>query len=358
MRRRGFSLIECGALVLVLSMLGMTVAPVLRETRSSMRGVTSAANLMEIGQAAGAYGFANQGRLFSYSWRAGVPYLMPDGRTKIELNDSNAAMRQNQEILQRWTGRIYGTTKIYLMQGRIPHRRYAHLVLMDYLNEPMESTRYIDPADANELSWHANPLEYLESPNSLPYGGSNPDFAGYSDPAGWTVIGILQRWPFASSYQVAPSAWQQDYPNPRRIPIPDTPHLFASSGNGIDLHSGRNISEVAYPAQKVWMFEEFDREQAGSPYFAYPQAQSEKLMFDLSVNNWASGGANSAVVPEYGLFPWKQTYVPLDTFPVPLGGLQNNHRLVNQRFRWTFHGLAGVDYGPADLGRGRIGKNP
>jgi len=352
--RRGFSLIECAALVLVLSMIGMTMAPAFKGMRSSMRGAGSAANLMSIGQGAGAYGFSNQGRLFSYSWRAGQTYIMPDGRTKNGSTDQQAGAFQNQEILQRRTGRIHGEFRFQNFSARVANRRYAHLVLMDYLNDSFGSDLYIDPSDANQQLWKDNPLDYGFG-SGVPYAEGLPG-DGYDSDTNWPTTTVRQRWAFGSSYQIVPSAWQFDFPNARYIPVAETPHLFQGGGI-IDMHTGRNIAEVAYPSQKVWMFEEFDREQAGSPYFAYPQAQSEKLMFDLSVNNWASGGANSAIVPERGMFPWKQTYVPLDTFPVPLGGL-GDPRLVNRRFRWTFRGLMGFDYGLGDPGRGPTQKNP
>ncbi len=353
-QRRGFSLIECGALVLVLSMIGMTVGPSLQSVRSQQQGTASAANLMSIGQGGAAYGFFNQGELFSYSWRGGETYVMPDGRTRTPITDFDAAIRQNQAILQRLTGRINGQTKILPAAGRMPHKRYSHLVLIDFLNEPMETTKYIDPADANQLAWHKDPLEYLKEPNTLPYGsGSVPP--GYDSDSGWNQTYIKQRWTFASSYTGTTASYLQDPPNSRFLPVAATPHLF-SGGPGVQL-GRRNISEVAFPGQKVWMFEEFDREQAGSPYFGYDHARSEKLMFDGSVNSWASGDAHASIVPEYGLAPWKQIYVPLDTFPVPMGGL-GDMTLVHQRYRWTFRGLGGVDYGLAVPPRGPRAKGP
>ena len=36
--------------------------------------------------------------------------------------------------------------------------------------------------------------------------------------------------------------------------------------------------------------------------------------------------------------------VPLDRFPVPVGGL-GDQTLVSQRFRWTYGGLKGINYG-------------
>ena len=347
--RRGFTLIETGATILVMSLLGMTVAPTLHKARSMSQGASSASNLHTIGQGAAVYGFFNQGRLFSYSWRAGETYLMPDGRVKTESTDESAAGRQNQEILTRRSGRIEGIAKIRNFDIRMPHKRGVHLVLLDYLNEPLGSSRFIDPSDANQLSWAQNPLEYLQEGNSLPYGNGDPG-PGYDSNTTWWLSFMVQRWTFASSYLNMPDSWQSDFPNERYFPTANTPYWF-TGGSGADIRTGRFIDEVAYPSQKVWMGEEFDREQAGSPYFAYNHAQVEKLMYDGSVNNWASGFANASVVPEYGLQPWNQAYVPLETFPIPLGGL-GDESLINQRFRWTYKGLGGVDYGPAQAPRG------
>ncbi len=352
-QRRGFSLIECGALVLVLSMIGMTVGPSLQSVRGQMRGATSTANLMSIGQGASAYGFFNQGQLFSYSWRAGETYVLPSGQVRTPSSDQQAAADQNQEILMRRTGRIDGIAKIRNTSSRLPHRRFSHLVLVDFLDEPLESTRFIDPADANQLAWHKDPLEYLEEGNSLPYGNGMPNGAYDSDP-NWTSFAVLQRWTFGTSYQNVPDSWNGVVGEDRYRPVAATLHLFAATGPGVQL-GRRNISEVAFPSQKVWMFEEFDREQAGSPYFGYDHARTEKLMFDGSVNRWASGDAHASIVPEYGLQPWKQIYVPLDTFPVPMGGL-GDMTLVHQRYRWTFRGLGGVDYGAAVPPRGPSAK--
>ena len=346
--RRGFSMIEAAAMVLVLSMIGMTVGPSLQQMRSRAMGAASVANMQEIGVGAAMYAGANNGRMFSYSWRAGETYLLPNGRTYTPSNDLDASSRQNQEILQRRTGRVAGQFKINWMDGRIPHRRFTHLVLNDFLNIPLEDTGHIDPADTNQLVWHANPLDYFIG-STVPY--ANGVSPGYDDDSGWAQNNIRMRWAFASSYQSVPSAWQPDTPNPRWGPIESTPHLFVGLGstNLIDLSTGRYMSELLFPAHKVWMFEEFDREAEGSPYFAYDHARSAKLMFDGAVNVWASGDAYPSVIPEHG-FPysvWDQHYVPLDTFPIPLAGLGDNTQL-NQRYRWTYRGLLGVDYGPGD----------
>ncbi|MGV6814232.1 MAG: type II secretion system protein [Phycisphaerales bacterium] len=343
-----FSLIELLATIMVLSMIGMAMGPTLQKMRSTSQGLGSAANLQAIGTGAAMYANANNARMFSYSWKAGETYIMPDGREKTVFDDVTASQYQNQSILQLRSGRITGPFKIQREGSSIPHRRYNHLVLYDFLSTPSDSTLFIDPADTNQLNWHANELDYGTG-SSVPYANDTP--AGYDQSHDWSTNAIRQRWAFASSYQTVPSSWQQDYPLPRYRPVLATPHLFAVSGNPtlLNLNEGRAMNELLFPANKVWMHEEFDREAEGDPYFAYDHARSEKLMFDGSVNNWRSRDAYPAVIPEdsFPYEPWTQAYVPLDTFPVPLGGLGDSARL-NQRYRWTFRGLIGVDYGPGN----------
>ena len=369
MNARGFSLIETGAMMAIVSLIGMVVGPAVVESRSQMRRATSTANLMQMGQSAAVYGFSNQGRLFSYSWRAGEAYLMPNGRVYTSNDDQQAAARQNEEILQRTTGRISGQTKIQSFQTRLPHRRYNHLVLIDFMGEGLSSSKYIDPADRQQLYWAAHPLEYLldfQEGSTLPYVYDDLP-SGYDQDPNWGTNPVRQRWTFATSYQSVPAAWQPDYPNPQYAPVQDTPHLFtvegAVSGNQLDLHTGRNFFELAHPSQKVWLHEEFDRgtlQKASSPgdyhrvvpqqsfYFAYDFARPEKLMFDLSVNGWASGDANSSRVEHLDEFEvWRQSYVPLHRFPLPIGGLGDDTEL-DMRYRWTYQGLKGVDYGATD----------
>ena len=215
-------------------------------------------------------------------------------------------------------------------------------MLWDYLDVPIQDLLFVDPSDGKQQVWTMNPLDY-NSGSSVPYADGIP--TGYDDDPNWVSTAVRQRWAFGSSYQVVPDAWQPDQA-PRYIPIPDSPHLFRQSGN-LDLGTlsdGRRFASVLHNANKVWMYEEFDRDRTQHLYFGYDDAAVEKLMFDGSVNNWESGRAAPSVVPEYGVFHWQQAYVPLDRFPVPVGGLGDDTP-VSQRFRWTYGGLSGINYG-------------
>jgi hypothetical protein len=214
-------------------------------------------------------------------------------------------------------------------------------VLQDYLDRPFPDPMAADPADVNLLQWQAEPTDL----SSVPYAVGTPVPSGYDSPAGWDTPGIRQRWAFTSSYLSTVSAWNPDgiANQDSYRPVAETPHLVSGSAGSIDLASGRNFAEVAFPSAKVHFFEEFDRRQAGSPYFGYDHAAPLKVMFDGSINARVSGEANPSWNPASGKQEWRQYYVPLHTFPVPLSGLGETTPL-SQRYRWTTGGLKGTDY--------------
>ena len=346
MKRRGFSLVELVSVLVAVASVGAMLGPSVGKMRGQMRGVSSEGNLHTIGQVGAMYALDHEDRIFSFTWQGGEEYLLlHNGQTRTMSDDQEAAARQVQNILQRATGRIGGETRIDFPRQRLMYRRYSHLVLADYMGGNVTDPLWADPADINLLGWQLDPLEYLEVENSLPYGQGLPEEAGYDTDLNWLPLNITQLWSFGSSYQVVPHAWQQDF-GIQYAPIGDTPHFYTANGDTLELGE-RRFHEVRFSSAKVHMFEEFDRELAGEPYFAYDHARPAKLMFDGSINTAMSGMAASSVSPGDYLngdkFVWEQTYVPLDTFPLPLGGLGDLTDL-NMRYRWTLGGLTGVDY--------------
>ena len=351
--KRGFTLLETAAVLAIGSLLVGVLAPAVKMSRSQARGVGSTANLMFIGQGSAMYAQDNAGRIFSYTWsgprdgQSVVYFEMPDGTKRTASNDQRAAAWQQTEILMRRTGRISGPTKIKFFGNRLPHRRTNMLVLQDYLDLPFPDPMFADPADLNLLQWQSNPLDITRF-NNIPYAPGS-DTNGYDQSDGWSGAEVRQRWAFASSYQNTVSAWQGDgrFGEPVYIPISSTPHLFGG-GSEVLLAEGRNYSEVTFPSAKVHTFEEFDREQAGSPYFAYDHARPDKLMFDGSLNDRPSGEARPSWNPAIGKNEWRQRYVALHTFPAPMGGFGET-TLLSQRYRWTMGGLKGIDYVPGPI---------
>ncbi|MGJ8636522.1 MAG: type II secretion system protein [Phycisphaerales bacterium] len=353
--RGGFSFVELISVLAVVVSVGAVLGPSVGKMRGQMRGVSSEGNLATIGQVGAMYSLDHEDRIFSFTWQGGESYvLLHSGVEKTMPDDQHAAARQLQNILQRATGRISGVGKISFPAQRVPNRGYSHLVLADYMGGNVSDPMWADPADANLLSWQLDPLEYLEEENTVPYGNGQPDLAGYEDAGSWGIFNIMQLWAFSSSYEVVPHAWQQDF-SPAYVPTAESSHLYNNiNQNHFELGERRH-AEVVFPSAKVWMYEEFDREQSGDPYFAYDHAAPAKLMFDGAINTAMSGVARSSVSPADYLngdrIVWEQAYIPLDTFPVPLGGL-GDETLLNMRYRWTLGGLTGADY-PQVLMRGR-----
>ncbi len=342
--RHAMSLIETLVSIVVIASLTLTILPALASMRGDSLNEMSKANLMSIGQGRDQYALDNKDRIFSYSWIPGESYTLPDGRVKTGIDWQDAAAYQNQEILMRRTGRITGAFKIGSFTSRLPHRRFTHLVLLDYLAESNDafnaSTLAIDPADQNLLNWHERPLSY-GSGSGVPYAEGIP--FGYDSDLNWSNNNIRSRWPFSSSYSIVPASWQSDGLNGESLYVPtnDTPHLYRASGPNIVL-GGRRMSQVAFPAEKVHLHEEFDFEQKRYPWFAYDLSSPEKLMFDGSINSEQSRRSNRSYHPENRSI-WEQTYIPLNAHAIPLGGLNDSERL-SLRFRWTLDGLQGVDY--------------
>lgn len=340
--QHAMSLIELLVTIVIVSTLTLTILPALASVRDKAENEQSRAKLMHLGQGRDQYALDNQDRIFTYNWVPGEPYAMPDGRIRTGGSWLEAAAYQSQAIIMRRTGRISGVHKIRTDTARLPHRRFTHLVLIDYLAGDDDSIfnddqLAIDPADQNRLVWSENPLNY--SPTSgIPYSNGLP--GGYDSSSSWTASSVLQRWAFTSSFEIVPASWQADGPE-GYLPTNASPYLYGS--NGIPDLSGRFTTEVAFPSQKVHMHEDHDREQVQYPWFAYDHARVEKLMFDGSLNNLSSGEANDSYSPDDPINVWRQRYIPLEHFPLPLGGF-NDPTELNMRFRWTRDGLQGIDY--------------
>ena len=334
---RGFSLVELISVIAICASMTALLTPAMQHMRSQTRGMNAESNLAMIGQASAMYAMDNEGRIATYTWRGDNSYInLSNGQLQYVGDDVTAAARQLRDILYRATGRLAGQYRIETPFSIIVQRRYAHLVLADYMGSVGQPI-WAHPDDYNQLVWQQFPLHY----SLMPHGqGSIPP--GYAPAPSGTSNSIRQLWAFGSSFQTVPHAWMPDTA-PTFAPISETPHLFQTFG-GFPYLGDRTVDEVRFPSNKVMMFSEFDHDQVANPYFAYDHAAPEKLMFDGSINTMASGQAMPSASPAEPNEVWTQRYLPLDTFPIPLSGL-GEQTLLNMRYRWTRNGLNGYDYG-------------
>ncbi len=353
-RKNAFALIELVVIIAMIVLLIGLLLPAMGQAKRSAFNVVSINNLNALNAGSGQYAADNAGRIFSYTWRGGVSYKIPGSVARSGIDDIDAAALQNMEILMRSTGRASGATRIIKLRGRPPHRRYSHTVLLDYLAGVMAHPVVTSPFDTNLIKWQSEPLSFLKNLESsgLPY--ANGFEAGYDDDPRWADISVTQRWTFGSSYHAVPAAYTGDGIGSENVyvPVASTPHQFMfRGGKGEFIIGNRQYTQVAYPSQKVHMFEEFDRfTDRDGLYFAYPEAKPNLAFFDGSVRSESSSDSNPGWNPDAPGEEWRQRYIPLDTFPIPRDGLGSDSEFC-QRFRWTRHGLQGIDFGGKDVGR-------
>jgi len=218
-------------------------------------------------------------------------------------------------------------------------RRHSHAVLLDYLTNFQPEQIAASPIDRNQVLWQADPLELSE----FPYSGSVEP--GSDTDSYWKRTEVVQRWPFASSYQVVPAAWAPDV-MPTVSPVASSSNLFNVAPGTV--FGGRRQSEVNFPSAKVHMFEEFDRitNRAGI-FYSYEQANCNILFFDGSVRQLMTSASNPGWKPNEPDIYFRQAYAPLDKYPRALES-PPRHNLVH--YRWTRMGLRGIDFGGKDIG--------
>ncbi|MFG0282878.1 MAG: type II secretion system protein [Phycisphaerales bacterium JB039] len=335
LRRRGFTLIELLVVIAIIALLIGILLPGLGQARKAARQAICLSNLRQYGTAHNSY-MADFGELIAaYNWKGGVTYPTRDPRISRGATDQQAAMNQAVHILQTRADR----EDIGRFSTRIPHRRYSHLILNDYLAQRLPEPAMACPEDDTLRGWQENPR--VVDPDPGGGGGSEWD----------------KLWPYSSSYQIVPAAWCRDQ-------IQDgvqTVWQFAGDQNlffvGPAPLGGRGAWDIQFPAAKVGVFSFHDRHSGRQDiYHAYEIARAPAMFWDGSVRAELTADCNPGFQPNSptSRTPTKYEYIGPESYSFEPPTLSGGKDLVDGRYRWTRGGLRGVDFGMSEINTGQL----
>jgi prepilin-type N-terminal cleavage/methylation domain-containing protein len=322
--RAAFTLIELLVVIAIIALLIGLLLPALNKARRAARKTLCETHLSQLGRAHASYAVDFQDRIAIFTWKPGLGYsIYPD--LNAPADEVAATANQAVDIVRRITGR----TDLQAFDDRYVHRHYSHLVLNDYLTNKLPERSMACPEDVVLLGWESDPVNLLP-PIPLDFG---PGFG--------------QLWGYSSSYQIVPCAWSADQRTDLGATLDQDSadhNLFLRS----ELPIGdRRLHEIAFPSQKVGVFEFISRHTGKIPLFhAYPDAIVPMMFWDGSAGSRLTGNANKGSDPNIlnNPYPLQYYYAPtiLGFEPPTRSGAVRDY--VTAYYRWTRAGLKGVDF--------------
>jgi prepilin-type N-terminal cleavage/methylation domain-containing protein len=342
--RRGFTLIELLVVIAIIALLISILLPSLAGARKTARTNKCMSNMNQFGKAMSTYSGSFKFFMSGFSWKAGRVYSnFPD--LGAQPADLYAHMNQAVDIARRMMSADASTYPAFPgASGRMVDRNYSHLPAIDggFFSEKLPEPVVACPEDKTTLIWQQNYLTPLEG------------LAETGDPDVSSPIGYKKLAPFYSTYQFVPNSWA---PERQTYGISQASggqgqHLLYYHYEGLTKVGTRNLADVQFPSQKVWIFDLYSRHFSKRTFWhAHEQAIQPLLMFDTSVAvrktrdsnpGWDPTQPNNLIaVTNYQFYPW-----PFEAAKTLSGG---PYDMVKGYFRWTREGIKGVDYGGSEV---------
>ncbi|MEL7471911.1 MAG: type II secretion system protein [Planctomycetota bacterium] len=328
---RGFTLIELLVVIAVIALLIGILLPALGSARRAAMTTRCIANLQQFAIAGSAYAADFDDRIWSLTWRR--------GHFLSEYSDLNSTDRTylaaGDQVIDAIRRRFYEDTPVI---HRLNNNNwlvpvwYSHIALLDYFGDGYPTEVVVCPADRTKLeaaedadAWRAsNPQTAWHRPYWSTY---EPVPAAYDPNQTLEVRSADRRKGGAVWRRKAPfRGWTGQMWWGDQLTMQEEPR-------GARL-GGLRMTQVAFPAQKVHVYDREERHTRNQPrLYAIDGSRQPLLMFDASVSVRSIDDANLAWNPRR---------------PDQTDGYLTRHTDGNEyspRFRWTRGGLAGVDYG-------------
>lgn len=335
--RRGLALRDLLATVIALVALASLVVPAISQVRMDSSRQACIGNYRFIAQASGSYSNDYAGSMWALSWKRGTRLTSQFGSTYAG-SDLEAQAFQATITLMRLAS--LGTNPSYYTAPAnwIPSIYYTHLALADYVNLPLPASYLICPED-----WTRQ--RYLDKDFSkVPSGDSDTE-------SSWRV-------PFRSSYSTGTYHWgpsRQTLAPAANGSMQKTPMWYPSGSSSVcdgsiyidDVNRPHLESEVRFPANKVFLSDDYARHNGKPRYYAYQTAGQDLLFYDGSVRYYRTDSTNPGWNPSSatnrGNMKLRFSFTKQADF---WGGLDNNATQASFQagwYRWTRGGLFGWD---------------
>lgn len=354
---RAFTLIELLLVIAIIALLISILLPSLANARGAARSAVCMSNMKQ--QVFGLLNYSTEAKAFlpMYSWTQQNQAKFSE-YTDLQNPGTavQAAADQAVAIVRRNLGRTQAQQP--RVTNRMLQRNFSYLPAFGggYFSERAPEPGVVCPNEPDAIIWQRQ--------INLPDPTVGTIFANNTfEPAAYKKF-----LPFWSTYQMVPNTWSPERNGTQPIISQANTQSGGLQARGNHLlyaspttasFVNRRIDYVQFPAQKVWLFDLYDRHSRANKmqFYAYPDSKQPLGFFDGQVTMRETRKSNRGWDPlAPTLKPSSPTatngttyyrYWPLSHEP-PARGNQG-YDMVFGYYRWTRSGLRGVDYGGGEI---------